>query len=94
MQKIETETKTKRRNKTIYSFVKNTQEEVRAGLTEYKGYKLIDIRVWYKREGQDCLPTKKGLTLSVKLYPELKKTVDKLGQALSEQKKTKGRITS
>lgn len=76
--------KAKEGNKTIYSFGKNTMEEVRTQLTEYRGYKLIDIRVWYKPgEGEDPRPTKKGLTLNIELYPELKKAIDKLGEELN-----------
>ncbi|MEA1965186.1 MAG: transcriptional coactivator p15/PC4 family protein [Candidatus Aerophobetes bacterium] len=68
--------------KLVNVFSKNSAEEVRTQLTEYKGYKLMDIRVWYKREGEDARPTRKGLTLSVELYPELKKAIEELGKAL------------
>ena len=70
-------------DKTVYSFAKNTQEEVRAELTEYRGHRLINIRVWYKPPGEDeARPTKKGISLAVELFPELKKAIDKLGEAL------------
>jgi len=70
-------------SKIVDTFPKNTMEEVRTQITEYKGYKLMDIRVWYKREDKDPLPTKKGLTLGIEHYQELKKAVDKLGQELN-----------
>jgi hypothetical protein len=70
-------------NKIINTFPKNTQEEVRTQLTEYRGHRLIDMRVWYKPgEGEDPRPTKKGLTLSVGLYPQLKKAIDELANEL------------
>ena len=71
-------------NKVVNTFSKNTQEEVRTQITEYKGYKLIDIRVWYVKEGEDPLPTKKGLTLNVELYPELRKAIYDLGDVLEK----------
>jgi len=72
-------------SKVVDIFPKNTQEEVRTQLTEYKGYKLMDIRVWYKKGEADPLPTKKGLTLGIEHYEELKKAVDKLGQELNNK---------
>lgn len=47
----------------------------------------MDIRVWYLKEGEDPLPTKKGLTLSVELYPELKKAIEDLGKEIRKASK-------
>lgn len=73
-------------SKVVDTFPKNTMEEVRTQITEYKGYKLIDIRVWYKKEGKEPLPTKKGITLNVDLYSKLKEAIDKLGKELNNKK--------
>ena len=71
----------------IGQFTKNATEEVRISLTEYRGHKLIDMRVYYEpREGGDRLPSKKGLTLAVDLYPELKKTMLELERILLKEK--------
>ena len=65
---------TEQPGKLINIFNKNSAEEVRTQLTEYKGCRLIDLRVWNKPgEGEDLRPTKKGLTLNVELYFQLKK---------------------
>ena len=69
-------------DKIIDTFSKNTMEEVRTRLTEYLGHKLIDIRVWYKREDKDPLATKKGITLGIDHYKELKEAILKVGDEL------------
>jgi len=69
--------------KVIDKFPKNTTKEVRTQLTEYKGYKLIDIRVWYKqKDGEEYKPLKKRLTLEIDHYKELKEAILKVGEEL------------
>ena len=71
----------------LHQFAKNATEEVRASLTEYKGHKLIDLRIYYEpEEGEDRRPTKKGITIDVGLYPELKKAMLKIEKELLKQK--------
>ena len=63
------------KSEVIARFKKNQTEEVRISFTEFKGYKLIDLRVWYEdREGQRK-PTKQGIAISRELIPELKKAI-------------------
>jgi hypothetical protein len=67
----------------VHQFPKNATEEVRASLTEYKGHKLIDLRIYYEpEEGGERRPTKKGVTIDVGLYPELKKAMMKMEREL------------
>ena len=71
----------------VHQFAKNATEEVRASLTEYKGHKLIDLRIYYEPEdGGDRRPTKKGITIDVGLYPELKKAMVKVEKELIKKK--------
>ena len=55
----------------VASLPKNTREAVRIELTEYKGFRLLGIRVWTS-EGR---PTAKGLTVKVEMLPELVKAL-------------------
>ena len=71
----------------VTKFEKNATEEVRVSLTEYKGHELIYIRVYYAPPGREAIPTKKGLTMSVDLYPDLMDAVVKLGKALENNGK-------
>ena len=56
----------------IATFSKNKVEEIRIDLTEYQGHDLISARVWAPSQGTGVkVPTKKGLTLNVRLLPDL-----------------------
>ena len=56
---------------------KNTVEDVHVALTEYKGHDLFALRVYVDSEdGKEKIPTRKGLTVSVKLLPELAQAVN------------------
>lgn len=57
----------------IASFCKNALEEVRAQIVTYKGYELIDIRVWVRdrKDGANWIATKKGISLDINLIPDL-----------------------
>ena len=64
--------------KLIDTFKKNDVEEVRIQLQEYKGYDLVDIRVWFTAaDGQEPRPTRKGITLKTELLPDLERAVKK-----------------
>jgi hypothetical protein len=49
---------------------KNTQEIIRVQPTEFKGYQLVDIRVFY-RDGDELKPTKKGITFKREMLTEV-----------------------
>ena len=68
----------------IAQFEKNATEVVRVSLTEYRGRKLIDIRVYYDDSGE-YRPTKKGVSLSVDVYPDLKRALLELEKVLLER---------
>ena len=69
----------------IAQFEKNATEVVRVSLTEFRGHKLLDFRVYYSDDEGQYKPTKKGISLSVDLYAEVKKSVLALEKTLLEQ---------
>lgn len=72
-------------NQTVAAFQKNRFEEIRVGIKEFKGYDLIDIRVWTDVKGQDeKVPTAKGLSLNIEFFPELKKAILQLEDVLKK----------
>jgi hypothetical protein len=74
-------------NKTIKIFEKNKFQEIRVGISEYEGNDLIDIRTWTLPKGaEEKIPTSKGVSINVKLYPELKDAILALEQELKENK--------
>ena len=69
----------------IAQFEKNATEVVRVSLTEYKGRKLIDMRVYYSDDSGEYRPTKKGVSLSVDVYPDFKRALLDLEKVLLER---------
>jgi hypothetical protein len=59
----------------IAQFEKNATEVVRMSLSEYRGHKLFDIRVYYSDDEGQYRPTRKGVSLSVGLYTDFKRAV-------------------
>ncbi len=72
-------------NQPIDTFGKNAAEEASVSLTQFKGYDLIDLRVYYCATDGEPIPTKKGVTMSIELYPNLRDAILKLGKELEKQ---------
>ena len=69
----------------IAQFEKNATEVVRVSLTEYRGRKLVDVRVYYSDDEGQYRPTKKGVSLSVDVYPDFKRALLELEKILLER---------
>jgi hypothetical protein len=70
----------------ISQISKNAREVVFLSLSEFKGRKLIDIRVHVPGEQEgEWVPTRKGVSLAVSLYPAFKQGLAKLEQALIQK---------
>ena len=69
----------------IAQFEKNATEVVRVSLTEYRGRKLVDVRVYYSDGEGQYHPTKKGVSLSVDVYPDFKRALLELEKILLER---------
>jgi len=63
--------------KIIHEFKKNANEMVMVKFAEFKGKKLLDLRVFYLSEDGSWRPTPKGISLRRELIPEPKLAVDK-----------------
>jgi hypothetical protein len=69
----------------ISEFQKNKTEDFRLSLTEYQGHNLIDFRIYYKDKQGESKPTKKGVTVNVKLFPQLKQAIMDAENILKEK---------
>jgi hypothetical protein len=67
----------------VARIAKNPTEEVRISFTSYRGYDLIDIRVYYQDEQGEWRPTKRGVSLSVDSLTELRDAVVKAEEMLN-----------
>jgi len=68
----------------VHTFPKNPLEEIHASVTVYKGKQYVDLRVYYKGDDGEYHPSKKGLTISLDLFPELEEAMKKLREAIGE----------
>ena len=64
----------------LHSFAKNEEEEVRFSIREYKDRRYLDFRIWYQTKEGEYHPTKKGLTLSLELLPEVMRGLEKIAE--------------
>jgi hypothetical protein len=65
-------------NRLIADISKNSRETLRIQLTEFKGYELVNLRIWYRPDdGEELRPGNKGFTLRVEKLPELRAAIDK-----------------
>ena len=63
-------------DKMVASFQKNKFEEIRVQIKEFKGYDLVDIRVFAgSKDGEEKVPTGKGISINVSHFLELKKAL-------------------
>jgi len=63
--------------KTIATIPKNSMDEVRVSLSEFKGHTYVDVRVYTEFEGDsEKRPTKKGITVRPDLLPELRQALE------------------
>jgi len=65
---------------------KNAREVLFLSLSEFKGHRLIDIRVHVPgdKEGE-WVPTRKGVSLAVGLYPAFKQALAQVEEAMLKQ---------
>jgi len=55
----------------VGSIPKNQREEIRVTLSNFKGHDLVGARVWFKTKDGDPRPSQKGITVNVRVLPEL-----------------------
>lgn len=70
----------------IAQFEKNATEVVRVSITEFRGRKLIDLRVYYADDEGEYRPTRKGIAISVDGYAEFRNAIARLDKVLLDQK--------
>ncbi len=73
-------------SKVIATINKSARDDIRVSLSDFKRKKYIDIRLFVEtEENEDKIPTKKGVTFSVDLYPEFKRAIKSLEDTLLKE---------
>jgi hypothetical protein len=62
---------------------KNSREKVVFTLNSFRGKQYLDLRLFVAGEnGGPDIPTRKGLTLAVDLYPQFRRALDQVDESL------------
>lgn len=69
----------------IAKFQKNSREEIRITVNEFKKNKYIHVRTYVGFDGDEFKPTQKGIAIAVELFPDLRKAVADLEKYLLDQ---------
>jgi hypothetical protein len=69
----------------VAQFEKNSKEEVRVSIDDFRGRKIINMRVYYRSDNGQWLPGRQGLALGVDRYRDLAEAMLKVGEALQAQ---------
>lgn len=70
----------------ISGFDKNEKLKILASISDYRGKKRIDIRIWYKDDNDELKPSRQGISLPIERFGDLKKLMADLENALKENK--------
>jgi hypothetical protein len=66
----------------IAKFEKNSKEEVWLSVDDFRGRKILNIRVFYRSQTGEWLPGKQGIAISVDRYRDLAEALLKVGEKL------------
>lgn len=69
--------------KEIAAIRKSDNAQIRIGADDYKGRRVVDVRVWYQPNGGDWTPSKKGLTFDADKLPAVVAGMIQAMEALS-----------
>ena len=73
---------------------KNSRESLVINQSEFKGVKLVDVRVFYKDENGDLKPTKKGVSVRLEQLDALIKALSEVSATAREQQLAEENETS
>jgi hypothetical protein len=74
----------------IAEFTKNSLEKVKVHVQRWKNQHYVDIRVFFLDEEKAEHATRKGLTLSTELLPQLRSAIDAAISAIEDGGEKRG----
>ena len=72
----------------LAAFKKNDKEQVKVILSDFKGMRILNIRVYFLSKEGEWLPTKKGLAFAVEKLPILLASLHQAAQLIHHAKET------
>lgn len=74
------------RSEVIAEMEKGFGEKILFSVSEFKGKKYANVRIYYEDDAGEWKPTKKGLSISMDSYAEFRENLDHLEKYLREKK--------
>ena len=71
--------------RTVHRIEKRDGEEIRATVSEYRGEEYLSLRVYFRSQDGQWLPTRKGITLASSRLDELEIAITKLREHLAAE---------
>jgi hypothetical protein len=65
--------------------LKNSTERLQFSLEEYEGHRYADLRVHYRNDSDEFVPTRKGITVSPARWPAFREAVEALERQMEEE---------
>ena len=65
--------------------LKNSTERLQFSLAEYEGHRYADLRVHYRTDSDEFVPTRKGITVSPARWPAFREAVEALERQMEEE---------
>ena len=83
---------TENKSRIIGRIPRNSEEEVRVQLTNYKGQSGLDFRIFYRPEDSDSdlRPTQRGVRISVEDFDQLMSILKKADSLINSMKEKVG----
>ena len=71
-------------DRVLRTLVKNSSEQIRIGLSDFHGRRVIDIRVYYPGADGEWRPTKKGFGFTIDKLPLFLNALQETAKLLDE----------
>lgn len=72
-------------SKQVCELSKNSREAIKFSLEEFKGHKLADLRVYCQDEKGNMIPTRKGISIPLSLWPQVRMALSKMEEAMIQE---------
>jgi hypothetical protein len=69
----------------IAVFQKNSREQIRVVIKQYRGHEIVDIRVYWTKDRAEWFPSRKGLAITTDKLPMLLGALHRAAEMVGEE---------
>lgn len=71
-------------SKPIATIRKNAREELSVTIDTFRGYELLNLRIWFEGDDGSMRPSKKGVAVRMDLLPELREALEAASREVAQ----------